>query len=103
MIKKFELIPKNGRKSFGGKAVVLEEFDDKQKFIQATLVSYNIKVCKVDTNGEITLTGLYSSTTLNHIKSFLTTYEYILDNEKYQELIKSGYAKKNLTRLLEEK
>ena len=66
-MKKYELTPKNGRKSFYGKAVV--EVDD---YGVETLFSYSTPIIKRFPNG--TLKRLYdeapSLTTSTHIKSF---------------------------------
>lgn len=62
----YALIPTNGRRSFGGKAVVLEDGDT------LTLVSYATEVAKVNTVArEYTLNGYYSQTTGAHIRDFL--------------------------------
>jgi len=65
----FELKPQNGRKSFGGKAKVIET-DDK---IQ--LKSYDTIVAQIDKQtNELTVNGKYSMTTNTHIKSFREFY-----------------------------
>jgi len=59
------LIPKyDSRKSFHGKATV--EDDLKRK----TLYSYHTEVAYIE-NGRAVVTGIYSPTTLRHIKDFL--------------------------------
>lgn len=63
----FELQPTNGRKSFGGKAKVIET-DDKIE-----LKSYDTIVAQI-INGEFTVNGKYSLTTNTHIKSFREFY-----------------------------
>lgn len=61
----YELIPMNGRKSFYGKAKVIEAGG--WKFLQ----SYDTIVCGVDSsNGFHRFWDGYSLTTMNHIKSF---------------------------------
>ena len=66
-MRKYELIPADGRKSFYGKAVVIVE-DNGENVLQ----SYNTEVCKVTNNGEfVRLWGGYSATTMRHINSFL--------------------------------
>ena len=75
-MKKYELIPKNERKSFYGKAIV--EVDD---YGVETLFSYLTPIIKRFPNG--TLKRLYdeapSLTTCTHIKSFcgLTKREFM--------------------------
>lgn len=75
-MKKYELTPKNGRKSFYGKAIV--EVDD---YGVETLFSYQTPIIKRFPNG--TFKRLYgeapSLTTSTHIKSFcgLTKREFM--------------------------
>ncbi len=75
-MKSYELTPKNGRKSFYGKAII--EVDD---YGVETLFSYQTPIIKRFPNG--TLKRLYdkepSSTTVTHIKSFcgLTKREFM--------------------------
>lgn len=65
----FELQPTNGRKSFGGKATVIET--DKEIQLQ----SYDTIVAQIDkATNEFTLNGKYSMTTNTHIKSFREFY-----------------------------
>lgn len=65
-MKRYELIPNNGRKSFYGKAIV-EVADDGTE----TLYSYNTPIIKRTAAGElIKLWDGWSTTTGNHIKSF---------------------------------
>ncbi len=55
----------NGRKSFYGKAKVIEQNGEK------ILLSYNTKVCKIDRNGNfVMLWDGKTNTTCCHIKSF---------------------------------
>lgn len=67
-MRKYELTPVDGRKSFYGKAVVIEK-DNGENVLQ----SYNTEVCKVTNNGEFVRLwgGGYSATTMRHINSFL--------------------------------
>lgn len=84
-MKKYELIPDDGRKSFYGKAIVTVEESGKK-----TLFSYGTPIIELDSNGQLTrLYGGWSATTGRHIKAFcglnksafmalpheLTTYE----------------------------
>lgn len=65
-MRKYELIPTNGRKSFYGKAVVYVDDSGTE-----TLYSYGTPVVKREPSGAILrLWGGWSATTGNHIKSF---------------------------------
>lgn len=65
MVKRYELIPTNGRKSFGGKAIILS-YDDRR-----VLVSYGLPVASIDNNGNFKkLDQYYSTTTMNHVNAF---------------------------------
>lgn len=65
-MKKYELIPNDGRKSFYGKAVV-EVADDGSE----TLYSYNTAIIKRTTAGELVkLWDGWSATTGRHISAF---------------------------------
>lgn len=60
-----ELIPTNNRKSFYGKAKVINNDDTIE------LLSYNTIVAIYNKNNkELTINGEYSNTTTTHIKSF---------------------------------
>ena len=66
-MKVYELRPVDNRKSFYGKAKVIEK-DNGEKVLQ----SYNTEVCKITSGGEfVRLWGGYSVTTMRHINSFL--------------------------------
>jgi hypothetical protein len=67
----FELIPINGRKSFGGKCRVEEEYGI------SYLYSYDTKVAHYnhETN-KMTVNGWYSSVTATHINAFLAYYGF---------------------------
>lgn len=68
-MKVFELIPTNGRKSFGGKAKVVFENG------VAKLLSYTTIVAEIDLETkEYKQNGSYSQTTNNHIKAFKQFY-----------------------------
>ena len=74
-----DLIPTNGRKSFGGKARVVSKNGWK------LLYSYNTLVAGIDDGGFGSVhrfTDFQSSTTRNHIQSFLDTYH----NIRYPEM-----------------
>ena len=65
-MKIYELIPMDGRKSFYGKAKVIEK--DGETLLQ----SYDTIVCKIDKNGEfIRMWKGYSATTMRHVNGFL--------------------------------
>lgn len=60
------LMPVDNRKSFYGKAKVIE--DNNEMLCQ----SYDTIVCKVDANGNfVRLWGGYSATTMRHINAFM--------------------------------
>lgn len=68
-MKVFELTPTNGRKSFNGKAKVIEDNG------VARLLSYTTIVAELDLNSrEFIINGSYSVTTNNHIKAFKEFY-----------------------------
>jgi len=70
-MKTFELIPTNGRKSFYGKARVIEQ-DNK-----VALLSYDSVICEVDlTDNSLKMiyTDKISNTTSSHLKSFKKLY-----------------------------
>lgn len=61
----YELIPTNGRKSFYGKALILEESDGK------VLLSYGTRIMKIFDNGSIVrYWDDWTTATGTHIKSF---------------------------------
>lgn len=65
-MKKYELIPTDGRKSFYGKAVVIVEDNGTE-----TLYSYNTPIIKRLVSGELVkLWNGWSATTGRHIKAF---------------------------------
>lgn len=66
-MKIYDLIPMDGRKSFYGKAKVIEKDNG-----ETVLQSYNTEVCKIISGGEfVRLWSGYSVTTMKHINSFL--------------------------------
>ena len=66
-MKKYELIPTDGRKSFYGKAIV--ELNEKNG--SKTLYSYGTKICSMSKDGGIKRHwGGWSATTGRHIKAF---------------------------------
>jgi len=81
-MKTFELIPVNGRKSFGNKATVRE--DDGV----STLLSYNTEVATYNqATNEVQVLSYHSATTGNHINAFLSFYGF-------QTMTKSEMMKK---------
>ena len=65
-MRKYELIPTDGRKSFYGKAVVVEDNNGNE-----TLYSYGTPIIKRDTSGNLErLWGGWSVTTGRHINTF---------------------------------
>lgn len=69
MMKIFDLPPQNGRKSFYGKAKIIEQDGEK------ILLSYDTLVAKITTDNKIKrLWDGTSSTTSTHFKSFLIFY-----------------------------
>lgn len=80
-----ELIPDNGRKSFGRKAIVSEDGTVK------TLYSYQTIVCKITAEGEVILypDWKYSNTIVQHVASFLRQNGYKVTGKKdIENLIK---------------
>lgn len=69
-MRRFELIPCNGRKSFYGKAFV-----DEMENGEVVLMSYNTPVAKIDKNRRfVRLWDGYSVTTMHHVNAFLDVY-----------------------------
>ena len=70
-MKKFELTPQDGKKSFYGKCYVIEDGNT------ATLYSYGVKICDYNTithELEKTKEFNYSQTTKRHQKAFFNYY-----------------------------
>lgn len=68
-MKTFELLPIDGRKSFGHKAIVIESNG------VATLRSYGTDVATIDLQTkEFVELGKYSQTTNRHVKAFRAYY-----------------------------
>lgn len=68
-MKQFELQPTNNRKSFYGKATVIEQDNG-----DIELKSYNTIVARIRNGNFQRLWSGYSATTMNHINSFLHTF-----------------------------
>ncbi len=70
MMKEYLLTPDNGRKSFYGKARVIEKDGEK------LLKSYDTIVCKIDKNGNfVRCWNDYSRTTAAHVDSFRRLFD----------------------------
>ena len=67
----------DSRASFYGKATVTK-LDDGMEF----LYSYGTHVASVDGNNTASVHGLYSQTTLRHIKEFLKQHGFKAENSK---------------------
>ena len=65
----YELKPTNNRKSFYGKAVVIEQDNG-----DIELRSYNTIVCRIHNGKFERLWSGYSVTTMNHVNSFIDTF-----------------------------
>lgn len=68
-MKRFELSPRNGRKSFYGKAEVIERDNG-----DIELRSYETIVARIRNGKFERLWSGYSATTMNHINSFIDTF-----------------------------
>ena len=68
-MKVFELRPMNGRKSFYGKAKVIERDSG-----DVELRSYNTIVARIRNGRFERLWSGYSATTMNHVNSFIDTF-----------------------------
>lgn len=83
-MKIYELLPTNERKSFYGKAKVIEYGDE--KFLQ----SYNTIVCKIDKNGKfVKMWNGYSATTMAHINSFADLFNINGHGKKWYESLEA--------------
>ena len=81
---KYELTPTNGRKSFYGKAYVIQENGTE------TLYSYDTPIIKRDKNGKLTPLykgDKYGTTTSSHVKAFCG-----IDKAEYMKLLKEVQA-----------
>jgi hypothetical protein len=68
-MKNYELKPTNGRKSFYGKAEVIEKDNG-----DVELRSYNTIVARIRNGNFERLWSGYSATTMNHVNSFLDLF-----------------------------
>ena len=78
-INRYELATTNGRKSFYRKAIIEQHEDFK------SLISYETEVAKVYKNGNIEVYGIFSNTTLIHIRTFLESEGFGKLNKKQIE------------------
>lgn len=69
MVRKFELMPIDGRKSFYGKATVMQYSDN-----LAILKSYGTEVAAIKNGKFIRMWSGYSTTTMRHVNAFLYAY-----------------------------
>lgn len=69
-MRRISLNPVDGRKSFYGKAVAIEN-NNGEKLLQ----SYETVVCKIDSDGNfVRLWNDYSATTMRHVNAFISFY-----------------------------
>ena len=81
-VTKTELMPTSSRKSFYGRAFVLEGKDSTH-----WLQSYNTIMCSVDRDGHVRRHSDYSSnTTSRHVKAFLETFAPDMEPAKFRKL-----------------
>ena len=80
-MKEFELQPINGRKSFGGKAIVREAFEI------STLLSYGTEAAQYNhKTNEMKVYAYHSTTTGTHINAFLVLYGFDKCTKKELEI-----------------
>ncbi|MBR3229806.1 MAG: hypothetical protein IKF91_03155 [Bacilli bacterium] len=72
-----EIIPNDSHKSFYGKAWEFTDYNG-----DTVLVSYQIRVARITSEGKYVVNGLYSATTTRHIKSFLTAHGFDYKDSK---------------------
>lgn len=81
-VTKTELTPTSSRKSFYGKALVLEGKDG-MRWLQ----SYNTIMCSVDRDGHVRRHSDHRSyTTDRHVKAFLETFAPDMDPAEFRKL-----------------
>lgn len=86
-MKVVELVPTNGRKSFGSKAKMITVDD------VTTLISYETEVASYNHKTNVmTVNGYYSPTTASHINAFL---EYFGFDQCTKKQLKEYYAIKD--------
>ena len=81
-VTKTELMPTSSRKSFYGRAFVLEGKDSTH-----WLQSYNTIMCSVDRDGHVRRHSDYRSNTTDcHVKAFLETFAPDMDPAEFRKL-----------------
>ena len=81
-VTKTELMPTSSRKSFYGRAFVLEGKDSTH-----WLQSYNTIMCSVDRDGHVRRHSDYrSNTTDRHVKAFLETFAPDMEPSEFRKL-----------------
>ena len=81
-VTKTELMPTSSRKSFYGRAFVLEGKDSTH-----WLQSYNTIMCSVDRDGRVRRHSDYrSNTTDRHVKAFLETFAPDMEPSEFRKL-----------------
>ena len=81
-VTKTELMPTSSRKSFYGRALVLEG-KDSTRWLQ----SYNTIMCSVDRDGRVRRHSDYrSNTTDRHVKAFLETFAPDMEPSEFRKL-----------------
>lgn len=86
-MREFELIPIDGRKSFYGKAVVIEKDNG-----DVDLKSYYTVVCGIRNGRFVRFWGNYSSTTMRHIKAFCDAYSIECGGKQWWNLLEISDA-----------
>lgn len=79
-MRKFYLIPIDGRTSFYNKATVIEKDNG-----DIELESYNTIVCRIKNGKFEKLWNGYSPTTMRHVNAFLDTYGFETGNKTWWE------------------
>jgi hypothetical protein len=85
-MKVIELTPINGRKSFYGKAVAIENDNGKIE-----LKSYNTIVAKIENGKFYRLWSGYSQTTMNHVNAFIDAYSIEGGGKKWWDSLEVVY------------
>lgn len=80
----YELTPQyDSRKSFYNKAMVMENPEEsKGDEYTKTLMSYQTPVAAIQADGKAVVFGIYSNTTLRHIKEFLLQNNFKAESKK---------------------
>lgn len=86
-MRELELRPIDGRKSFYGKAVVIEKDNG-----DVDLKSYHTVVCGIRNGRVVRFWGGYSSTTMRHIKAFCDAYDIVAGGKQWWESLEISDA-----------